>query len=226
MKKKPSLMPISEYFTADSVPPVGFDQLLEAGWRHFGEYFFRYDRQQTSGGATQTIVPLRVDLSRWRLSSSQKKNLKRNQDLKVRIGPTFFHRDLEDLFHRHRSRFTEHAPEALTDFLSFRPASVPVENQSVVVFQEDRLVAASFLDIGSWSTSSIYGVFDPGLMQRGLGIFTMLIELQFSLKTGKKYYYPGYATEEPSVYDYKKQFHGLERYSWETGVWTPAGRFF
>jgi len=218
-------MPLSEYFVTGNVTPIGLDMLLEGGWRHFGEYFFRYDSQET-GGENLHIVPLRINLERFKQSESQRRLVRKNKDLTVKIGPTFVDNEIRELFNKHKSRFSDNVPESLSDFLSFQPDSVPVENKTIVVFYEGNLIAASFLDIGSWSTSSIYGIFEPDFAARGLGIFTMLMEIQFSLKTGKKFYYPGYAHLEPSCYDYKKQFFGLERYDWESQHWIPAERFF
>ncbi len=47
-----------------------------------------------------------------------------------------------------------------------------------------------------------------------------LIGPQSVVAEGYKYYYSGYATVEPSCYDYKKQFDALEYYDWE-GRWVP-----
>lgn len=46
----------------------------------------------------------------------------------------------------------------------------------------------------------------------------MLAELEFARAQGYKYYYSGYATVEPSCYDYKKEFRALQYYNWE-GRW-------
>ena len=58
----------------------------------------------------------------------------------------------------------------------------------------------------------------PEETQRSLGILTMLLEIDFALRSGKKFYYHGYAYEGNSFYDYKKRFSGLERYDWR-GNW-------
>jgi arginine-tRNA-protein transferase len=47
-----------------------------------------------------------------------------------------------------------------------------------------------------------------------------LHSIEFSRAQGYRYYYPGYAYREPSAYDYKKRFIGLEFLDWETG-WKP-----
>jgi arginine-tRNA-protein transferase len=47
----------------------------------------------------------------------------------------------------------------------------------------------------------------------------MLLEMEHSRALGCRYYYPGYATREPSAYDYKKQLRGLEVLDWRSGEW-------
>jgi arginine-tRNA-protein transferase len=63
-------------------------------------------------------------------------------------------------------------------------------------------------------------MFDPEETRRSLGIFTMLVAIRHSTELGCRYYYPGYATKEPSFYDYKKRFAPLEYLEWGTG-WRP-----
>ncbi len=60
--------------------------------------------------------------------------------------------------------------------------------------------------------------FDPDLGDRGLGTLTMLKEIEYSIGTGREYYYPGSAYEGPSFYDYKKRFAALECFDWR-GNW-------
>ena len=109
-------------------------------------------------------------------------------------------------------------PERLEDFLGDQPHGRPCECLQLSVREGDRLVAASFLAVGRRACSSVYAVFDPECSSRRLGIFTMLAELEFAKAQGYEYYYSGYATVEPSCYDYKKQFAELEYYDWE-GHW-------
>jgi arginine-tRNA-protein transferase len=63
-------------------------------------------------------------------------------------------------------------------------------------------------------------MFDPFVTARSLGILTMLKEIEYATMNGMKYYYPGYAYQTPSMYDYKKRFSALESYDW-SGTWSP-----
>lgn len=210
----PSLPPIDEYFFAQRLQPAQMDFLWANGWRHFGLYFFRYSELYKYDGLYH-VTPLRIDLARFTLSTSQKRVLKKNQDLRVVIRDAFIDDFKEDLFDRHKSRFTENVPGSIYDFLSPQPATIPCHTKEVCLFQNQQLLAVSFLDLGEEATSSIYSIFEPTETKRSLGICLILHSIAYSLQNGKRLYYPGYAYEEASVYDYKKRFSGLEKYDWE-----------
>ena len=200
------------------------DALWSGGWRHFGKLFFRYDRQETDGGQMQKITPLRVRLENWQPSKSQRRVLRRNVDLKWEIVPAALDDELRAMFERHKARFRENIPERLENFLGDAPDAGPCDCRMLRVFEGHTLLAASFLDVGHRAASSIYAMFEPEASWRSLGIFTMLLELQFALQHNLEFLYPGYATEESSAYDYKKQFRGVEWLDFSTGEWRELPR--
>lgn len=198
------------------------DRLWAAGWRHFGRYFFRYSSQPGPQGDAQTITPLRIDLASCSFTKSQRRVLARNTELRHDIVAAALDDDLRAMFQRHKQRFTHNVPEALENFLGPNPATGPCECRMVRVFDADRLIAASFFDVGQTAASSVYGIFEPAESKRSLGIFTQLLEIQHCRAAGLRWLYPGYATQEPSAYDYKKQFRGTEWLNWITGEWLPT----
>lgn len=214
-----------EFFISYRKRPEEMDALWAEGWRHFGIFFFRYRRGEL-GGRGCTVTPLRVRLERFAPSRSQRRVLSRNRDLSISIGPSCIDHEKLALFERHRLRFHENVPESLYDFLSFEPSRVPCPNVEICVRDDDgRLLAASFLDVGRDATSAVYAMFEPEESRRSLGLLTMLAAINFSRDEGRRYYYPGYACREASVYDYKKNFAGLETYDWR-GRWQafePSG---
>lgn len=66
---------LDQAFRCSSVPPEIMDQLWAAGWRHFGESFFRYNVSIDESGV-KTITPLRLDLEKFRPSKSQRRVLR------------------------------------------------------------------------------------------------------------------------------------------------------
>lgn len=208
---------INEYFVAGKIKPEMLDSVLANGWRHFGSYFFRYNIHLYQGKFCN-VIPLRVDLQKFTLSKSQQKIWKKNQDLSIFIQPIHINQKVLDLFEKHKAKFKENVPESIYTFLSSNPARVPCPAVEVGVYQADKLVAMSFLDLGKEAVSSIYGMYDFELAHRSLGIYTMLLEIDFAIKTNRRYYYHGYCFDVPSFYDYKKKFKGLQGFDWK-GNW-------
>jgi arginine-tRNA-protein transferase len=207
-----------QYFICWSAGARRMDELWAEGWRHFGPLFFRYRRWE-HGGRRYTVMPLRIDLGRFTPSRSQRRVLARNRDLRIEVRPTELDREMERMFENHKRRFSDEVPDSLNNFLSHRPANVPCRNETICVYSGDRLVAAHFLDLGHDATSAVYAMFDPTESRRSLGIHTMLLAIDYTRTQGQRYYYPGYACHEPSLYDYKKNFAGLEYFDWRG--WLP-----
>lgn len=208
---------INEYFFDSHISPAGVDALLADGWRHFGEYFFRYSLGYHEY-EPRRVIPLRIRLSEFSFSKNQRRIFKKNEDLKTVVRPIEIDEEKHALFERHKQRFDHAVPNSIYDFLSRDPANVPCEGLEFCVYENERLLAVSFLDIGEAAVSSVYAMFEPAEKTRSLGIFTMLLEIDFAVKNDKNFYYQGYCYEGESFYDYKKRFRALERFDWQ-GKW-------
>lgn len=208
---------VNEAGQAERVSADQMDHLWAAGWRHFGRRFYRYSLMWQDE-IWKKVIPLRIPVRAWKASKSQRRTLRRNEDLAVTVAPLSFAEEEQELFQKHKARFTENVPERLEDFLGSVGES-PCETVQVSVKEGGRLVAASFLDLGKVGCSSVYGIHDPELDYRRLGIFTMLQELGYAQSRGMHYYYSGYATIDASNYDYKKEWKPLEVWNWQT--WEP-----
>ena len=213
----PEIHLINQEFRSGEVTPEQMDKLLADGWRHFGTKFYRYSLNVYRDHIVR-VMPLRIRLADFRLSKSQRRILRKNEDLECTIGPINITDDMHDLFASHKKRFVSDVPPSIYTFLSTDPANVPCPALETRVSLGGQLAAASFFDVGAESISSIYGIFDPELTSRSLGIFTMLKEIEWAIGNGRRYYYPGYAYDGESYYDYKKRFSALERFDWY-GSW-------
>jgi arginine-tRNA-protein transferase len=166
---------------------------------------------------------LRIRLADLTFSKSQRRVRRRNEDLEVTIGPIDIDSASHVLFDRHKSRFNHGIPESIYNFISRDPASSPCDAKEVRVTKNGELLAVSYFDVGGNSTSGIYAMFEPTTTDRSLGIFTMLKEIEYSIETGREFYYQGYAYQGPSFYDYKKRFRGTEAFDWRHD-WAPFDR--
>lgn len=204
---------INQEFYAAQITPPQLDALLEQGWRHFGQHFFRYNLGFYND-EIRLVIPLRIRLENFTLSKSQRRVLRKNEDLQTVIRPIEITPETENLFERHKQRFNHGVPDSIYNFLDERAAEIPCEAMECAVYLKNELIAVSFFDVGETSISGIYASFATEITERSLGIYTMLLEIEFAIKSGKAFYYQGYAYEGNSFYDYKKRFRALEKYDW------------
>ncbi|MCX7997852.1 MAG: hypothetical protein N3A69_02720 [Leptospiraceae bacterium] len=212
---------IEESFHVKRVSPESFDHLMSFGYRRVRNTFYRYSLGEYQSEIV-TVVPLRIQLANYFPSESQRKTLRKNRDLEVTFKPLEITPEITELFAQHTKRFKENIPEFIEIFVA--EYQNPCETLQCEIRDSKKLVAVSFLDVGKFSTSSIYAMFDLEYSKRRLGIYTMLLEIQYSIENGKKYYYPGYAYDKSSFYDYKKTFHGMEYLDWREKKWLPFPR--
>ena len=210
---------INEEFYADRIAPAQLDALLADGWRHFGNHFFRYNLGLYEFDV-RYVIPLRIRLSAFSFSKSQRRTFTRNGDLETHLVPLDINAESENLFGLHRSRFRNHVPDSIFDFVSSNIEHL-FETKQLSVRGGPELFAESYFDIGTTSISGVYATFDPNYSERRLGIFTLLKEIEFAIDEGKKFYYLGYSYAGESFYDYKKKFRSSEYYDWKKKIWKP-----
>lgn len=214
---------LNEYFYKKSISPRNLDELLARGWRHFGEYFFRYDTsfiEENFQLVKVKVLPLRICLPTFTFNKRQRKILRQNAIFTVKRQIIQIIEYKHTLFQKHALRFQrETRPRSLFDFISRLPHKVPLPTFEIEVWDKEKLIANSFIDITENSFSSIYAMFDTDYAKYSLGIFTLLQEILWAKELDKQYLYLGYAYDRPSFYDYKKRFNALEYYEWTENQW-------
>ena len=214
---------INEIRSLHPMPGSELDRLLENGWRFLGNEAVRHNVATWNSEICGT-VPVRIRLSDFTLASSQMKLLRKNTGLRVQTGPIVIDREKTALFEKHKARIRERTPDSLFSFLNVYPEVVPGEGREFSVFLDDELIACSFIHLGDKAVSATYCIFNPDYGRFSPGIYTMLLEILYSIERGSVFYYPGYVYSVPSQFDYKLNFHGSEQMNWNTGVWTPRKR--
>ncbi len=205
-----------------------FDNLLAKGWRLLGDEFVRHSVVPGKNGYDLT-VPLRVRLADGiRFSKSQRQLLAKNSSrFRCEINRIRLSEEKFQLFQLHAQRFAGDPNQPkFWDFLNECSDEFPVPGLEFDLFDGSRLVACSFLHLGSLGISATYCFHDPEYHKHSLGIYSMLLEILYGVHTGRQFYYPGYAYAVPSRMDYKKNFYNLEQYDWRTLHWWPAERNF
>lgn len=206
-------MPLRWQF--DPLSPEEVDRSLDRGDRRVGQMLY-----QTSCPECHACEPLRIPVSEFRPTDSQRRVMRKNKDVRVMIGPPSVSDEKLALFNRHKlERGLARREQAMTKdgyaawFL--RTCSRTVEMQYLV---GERLVGVGIVDLGGRSLSSVYFYFDPDEGKRSLGTFSVLAELAWWRRQKGRYHYLGLYVEDCRHLVYKARFFPHERRV--EGVWT------
>lgn len=208
----------NDYFICFKVNEEELDLLLEKGFRHFGTRFFRYSHTSYDN-ILVSVLPLRTLVSNFKYSKKHKKIINNNLDLQFEIGKVTITPESETLFENHKKKFSGVIPNSIYSFISEKPDEIPYPVKNLKCYLNGKLVAQSFFEETGKAVSSIYGFYDLSLSKRGLGILTILKEIEYSIKSEKMYYYLGYTYNKPSFYDYKKKFPPHEYLDFTDLMW-------
>lgn len=210
---------IDERFEHRQLPAPLLEMLWARGWRHFGSRYFRHNFFVHSS-KLYSVRALRLRVADFRPSRSQRRILRKNANLRLHVGEVRTTREVFEMFERHKERFDENPPRDIFDVIASAEERHAGQTLQFSVYDADRLIAVSYLDVAVSSTSGLYAFFEPSESKRSLGIFTMLKEIEYTRGAGMTFYYPGYVFRESSFYDYKKRFRPAEVYDWN-GKWLP-----
>lgn len=201
-----------EYFFACDVNEEELDILLEDGWRKFGRYFFR-----PSCGKCKSCIPIRICVDSFHPSKSKRRIARKNLDLKIVFDKITESPEIYEIFKKHSLyRFGKEADwdEYVQNFCIQSCPSL----QSLYLLN-GKIIAAGFIDRSKYALSSVYFIYDCKLSSRGLGIYSILKEINYAAELGMRYYYLGYYVEGNGRMAYKAGFFPHERYDWNSRKW-------
>lgn len=202
-------------FAVRQMPGELYHDFMDAGFRRSGQIIY----QPVCRGC-RLCVPLRVPVTGFQPSRSQRRVWRRNCDLQVEVGEPVPTEEKFELYRRylavrHTSGRMERTWSSFEEFLY----SSPVETVECVYRDSSgRLIAAGICDVCSRSLSTVYLYFDPDDSRRSLGTWSALYEIELAQKLGIPYYYMGYWIAGCSAMEYKAEYRPCE-YLDPDGVW-------
>lgn len=200
------------YFFAKELSGEDLEYLLARGWRKFGFYFFRPQCRSCS-----KCIPLRLRTDKISLTKSQRRVVRKGENIRVEFNPLQCRDEIFDLYRIHSmERFSRDAD--YEDFLnSFYVQSCPTLQSEY--YLDNKLFGVGYLDISSASLSSVYFIYDTEYMKYSPGTLSIIKEAEYAESIGLSYYYLGYYIEENRSMSYKNNFNLNEKLNWETGIW-------
>ena len=190
----------------------GIEAMLEAGYRHFGAYFFKPECT-----TCHECLPIRIPIKDFGFSRSEKRVLKRAAHFKV----VFIDNPVPDmtkfnLYKDHKKRFEEADLESYENWVSsfFSDQSF---NKSMEIRDGDTLVAVIHLDVTGRIVSAVYCYWNEAYASFSPGKLSILIGIQTAIEAGLEYYYLGYYIKDNKHMSYKVNYKPNQIL--EDGVW-------
>ncbi len=165
-------------------------------------------------------ISTRINIKKFSLSKSNKRNLKINNDLFFTSFKNYSNNRFL-LFKqycraRHSSGHMQNMSE--NEFINFFHKSINETKIYDLVDKHNNLYASILLDELEDGYSAVYSFFNPVKKKRGLGKNLILQSINELKKINKKYLYLGFWIKESKTMSYKSSFNQIEYF--QNGNWT------
>ena len=186
-----------------------YQALTDQGFRRSGSHLYR-----PHCGACNACIPTRVPVAQFKTSRSQRRVLKRNQDITVRIEEATFSQRHYHLYERYIS--LRHAdgdmfPASEDQFRSFL-LSPWSDCLFVSLYLEERLLSVAVTDRQLHGLSAIYTFFEPNEDHRSLGVLSILKQIEFCQELSLPFLYLGYWIKDCQKMSYKTAYRPTQLY--------------
>lgn len=207
-----SYLPNEQATTLFVDPQIDIDNesyglLANLGFRRSGEHVYR-----PHCASCRSCVSVRIDVTRFSLSRSQRRLLKRNRDLTIELRTAEYseeHFALYKSYMQHRHAGSSMDDEDPDHYCRMMLASW-CDTRLIVIRQHQQLMAVAITDWLEDGLSAVYTYYDPEEDKRGLGIFSILQQVEIARLHGIRYVYLGYWIEQCDKMAYKNNFKGLQ----------------
>lgn len=197
---------VVQAFFTQYLAPGAFDQLLNDGFRRSGHFFY-----QNNCPGCEDCIPIRVIAAEFKPSRSQKRVLKKNQDLEVIRKRPQFSFEVFELYEYYSKEW--HQEEEILSEEGFRQFLIlsAVDSWMMEYRLDGKLIGCGWVDLTSSSLSSVYFIFNPEFKNRSLGTFSVLKELEWCREIDLKWLHLGFWVQKNQKMSYKSQFNPHEK---------------
>lgn len=193
-----------------------YDSYLASGWFRGSVMLYKVDLLCVDRGVFG-VVNIRLKLDGFEFKKSQRKRIARAErkfrTVVVPPSQVEITDEMEALYSGQKHRFEGFVHATLSEYLSSGFPTTVFDTYQVLVYHGEKLAAVSFFDIGDRAMASLIGLQHQDYRKDGLGIYTMLREVQFARDRCLRWYYPGYVFDVPSPFDYKLTLGDMEYYT-------------
>lgn len=199
-----------------ALTPELYGNFNRHGFRRSGDLIYRPHCQDCGA-----CVSVRVPADRFTPSRGQRRTWAKNSDMVVKVMEPQFVQEHFELFLRYQdvrhpgSSMANPNPDRYLRFLIGRQ----VKTQFVEFRREGKLLAVAVIDLLPDGLSAVYTFYEPDLRARGLGVYSILWEIEYTRSLDLAWLYLGYWIKESPKMAYKMNYRPLEAY--QGGRWLP-----
>jgi arginine-tRNA-protein transferase len=175
---------------------------IEAGFRRNGNSIYTMECPDC-----RQCRPIRLPVAHFKANRSQRRILKKNEDLTMVPGPfsvTYEKIRLLNTFFAQRFAGRDNTAES---YYGTFFANTITETFEIEYRLGKKLLGVAVVDMGESWLNAVYFYFDPQHAQRHLGIFNVLSMVEFCRRQELDHLYLGYLIEPLAAMNYKGQFH-------------------
>ncbi len=177
--------------------------LVQNGWRRFGNYFSCPDCDKCS-----ECQSLKIDVKNFTLSKSQRRVYKKNKDTLVLVrtpSVTKEHLELYKKYHdyKHDKNNWDKTEISLSTYQDLYIAGHSFYGKEILYFINGKLVGVDLVDFLEDGISAIYFYYDPDFLHLSLGKYSLLKQIDFAKELNLDWIYLGYAVKGCKSLNYK-----------------------
>lgn len=203
------------------------EELIERGWRRFGNMFFR---PICSG--CQACESFKIDVKNYTFSKSERRIIRKNHDLKVFIQKPKVTQEHLSLFEKYHSfmkdkRDWPHVEKTPKHYYASFVHGHGEFGYEVLYYFKEKLIGVDLIDILENGISSIYFYYDPDFSKLSLGTYSMLNQISMAKEYELDWIYMGYYVKGCQSLEYKsryKPYKVLEGRPWDSDapIWADS----
>lgn len=202
-----------ESYAAGAVSTALYARLMDMNFRRGGSIVYR----PCCVGCSE-CVPIRVPVTEFAASRSQRRVLRKNADVEIAVRPPGDDDEHIALYARYQAQWHDGTMSSdAADYRSFIVDS-PIRTIEMEYRSAGRLIGVGIVDVCPQSLSSVYFFFDPDEAQRSLGVYSGLCEIALARQWRKSHWYLGYYIRDCARMNYKSRFRPCELLGAD-GVW-------
>jgi arginine-tRNA-protein transferase len=184
--------------------------LLERGWRRFGKMSFVPECKECND-----CVSIRIDISKYEFSKSEKRVLSKNNDTEVYIqepSVSLEHLALYNKYHKHMhgKKDWKYSEISADDYYASYVDGAKNYGKEILYLRDGKLIAVALCDFYSEAISSIYCYYDHDYKDLSLGKFSILLQIKIAKENNIPFIYLGYWIKDHFSMGYKEKYQPFE----------------